>query len=584
MAWQTPVRAWCLFCAVVVIYLALAGSDTGVLAGKDYYRILNVPRDASQKQIKKSFRDLSMKYHPDKNPDPEAAEKFAELSEAYQILSDDEMRQKYDRFGEEGIKGGGAGGGGGGSFQFRDPFNMFQQFFQGGAFEFRTTGGGTQFHFGGGGGGGGGGYRSTRQQRQHQPPPPPKEEEAPLYTGTDDVILLSGDSFDKNVLEHPDLVWLVQFYSQTCPHCHKLAEEYKKAAKSLRGMVKVAVLEDSPSQKDLLMRYNIKGFPTILKFPYQDPSTVDTQNVHVEPIVYDGARHADAIADFAVRDLPSFVTVLTSHEEMDTFLNGQNPYQPVVLLFTNKKVSPPMFNALSKDFKALFKFGMISSVDEQGTFQDDIMKRYSLEKELPTIVFVEPSNERVTAYTGVKTYLELRRFLVKMSSSSGAAAHQHHQHSTQSMEAFLGETLEVRGDTFERLCPSDGSVLCVVSLVDALEKAEEEEEGDNNAERRRNRQVPKEKMETMRKLESKYAKDKFEFVWMDAARQSNWREGIGLAESGATPLLFVWNTKRSKFVAYEGKDYTEEAISTFLDAVVGGDKRWTRLSAVPQFV
>lgn len=102
----------------------------GVVRAVDYYKLLGVSRDASVKEIKKAYRQKSLEYHPDKNKDENAAEKFAEIARAYEVLSDDDKKQIYDRHGEEGLKqheqqGGGGGGGGG----FDD---IFSHFFGGG--------------------------------------------------------------------------------------------------------------------------------------------------------------------------------------------------------------------------------------------------------------------------------------------------------------------------------------------------------------------------------------------------------------------------------------------------------------------
>ena len=70
---------------------------------RDYYEILNVPRDASKDQIKQEYRKLALQYHPDRNKSPDAESRFKEISEAYAILSDDEKRAQYDRFGHAGI-------------------------------------------------------------------------------------------------------------------------------------------------------------------------------------------------------------------------------------------------------------------------------------------------------------------------------------------------------------------------------------------------------------------------------------------------------------------------------------------------
>ncbi len=72
---------------------------------RDYYEVLGVPKDASKEDIKRAYRKLALKYHPDRNKEPDAAEKFREISEAYAVLSDKEKRSMYDRFGHSGISG-----------------------------------------------------------------------------------------------------------------------------------------------------------------------------------------------------------------------------------------------------------------------------------------------------------------------------------------------------------------------------------------------------------------------------------------------------------------------------------------------
>ncbi|CAK9808401.1 DnaJ protein homolog 1 [Anthophora plagiata] len=101
--------------------------------GKDYYKILGISKNASDDDIKKAYRKLALKYHPDKNRSAGAEEKFKEIAEAYEVLSDAKKREVYDKFGEEGLKGGaGSAGGGGGGTTYTyhgDPKATFAQFF-----------------------------------------------------------------------------------------------------------------------------------------------------------------------------------------------------------------------------------------------------------------------------------------------------------------------------------------------------------------------------------------------------------------------------------------------------------------------
>ena len=108
---------------------------------RDYYEVLGLQKGASEEEIKKAFRKMAMKYHPDKNPgNKEAEEKFKEVNEAYSVLSDPDKKSKYDRFGHAGVDPNGMGGAGGfggfggaGGFGgFEDIFDMFGSAFGGG--------------------------------------------------------------------------------------------------------------------------------------------------------------------------------------------------------------------------------------------------------------------------------------------------------------------------------------------------------------------------------------------------------------------------------------------------------------------
>lgn len=93
------------------------------MSKRDYYQVLSVSKSASADELKKAYRKLAMKYHPDRNPDDKEAEaKFKEAKEAYEVLSDDEKRGIYDRYGHDGISGAAQGGFGGGGFDAQGGF------------------------------------------------------------------------------------------------------------------------------------------------------------------------------------------------------------------------------------------------------------------------------------------------------------------------------------------------------------------------------------------------------------------------------------------------------------------------------
>lgn len=119
---------------------------------RDYYEVLGVEKSASADEIKKAYRKMAIKYHPDKNPgDKDAEEKFKEAAEAYDVLSNPEKRQRYDQFGHAGVGGSASGGFNAGGFSMDDIFSQFGDIFGG--------------HFGGFGGFGGFGSSGGRTRR-----------------------------------------------------------------------------------------------------------------------------------------------------------------------------------------------------------------------------------------------------------------------------------------------------------------------------------------------------------------------------------------------------------------------------------
>lgn len=151
---------------------------------RDYYEVLGVQKDATPDQIKKAYRKLAMKYHPDVNKAPDAEEKFKEINEAYEVLSDEKKRAQYDQFGHAGVDGQfGQGGFSGNYADFGDLNDLFGSFF----------------------GGGFSGFGSS-SRRSNAPRP-----------GNDRVMQMSIDFMDA-VFGKTETVSLE--VDEQCPHCH----------------------------------------------------------------------------------------------------------------------------------------------------------------------------------------------------------------------------------------------------------------------------------------------------------------------------------------------------------------------------
>ncbi|KAK1551253.1 hypothetical protein Q3G72_032817 [Acer saccharum] len=201
--------------------------------GVDYYNILKVNKNATEEDLKKSYRRLAMKWHPDKNPNnkKEAEAKFKQISEAYEVLSDPQKRITYDQYGEEGLKdmpppgsGGGFpfGNGSSGSnnsngFNPRNAEDIFAEFFGSSPFGFGSSGPGRSMRFqsdGGGGMFGGFGANENNMFRSYSEgnasrKPPPVESKLPcsleeLYTGSTRKMKISRTVIDVNGRQAPE--------------------------------------------------------------------------------------------------------------------------------------------------------------------------------------------------------------------------------------------------------------------------------------------------------------------------------------------------------------------------------------------
>ncbi|CAK9317442.1 unnamed protein product [Citrullus colocynthis] len=195
--------------------------------GVDYYNILKVNRNANDDDLKKAYRRLAMKWHPDKNPNnkKEAETKFKQISEAYEVLSDPQKKAIYDQYGEEGLKDmpppgsasfpfGNSGGGESSGFNPRNAEDIFAEFFGSSPFGFGSSGPGKSMRYqseGGVFGGFGGSENIFRTYCENVTPkkPPPVESKLPctleeLYSGSTRKMKISRTVVDANGRQIPE--------------------------------------------------------------------------------------------------------------------------------------------------------------------------------------------------------------------------------------------------------------------------------------------------------------------------------------------------------------------------------------------
>ncbi|GFV56298.1 dnaJ homolog subfamily C member 10, partial [Trichonephila clavipes] len=189
---------------------------TATVNSIDYYELLGVSKDADNREIRRAFKKLALKYHPDKNMgEDKAHEQFITINKAYEVLKDEETRKAYDLHGEEGLNQ-----------------------------EFKKNWGGN--------------YRSWNYYYEN----------FGIYDDDPEIITLTKADFVQTVLESEDL-WFVNFYSPQCSHCHDLAPTWRELARKFEGVVRFGAVN---CEEDLFIcrQQNIYSYPSLILYPQRE--------------------------------------------------------------------------------------------------------------------------------------------------------------------------------------------------------------------------------------------------------------------------------------------------------------------------
>ena len=316
----------------------------------NYYNILGVSKKASQKDIKSKYRKLALKYHPDKvepAQKEEAEKKFQEINEAYSVLSDEEKRKVYDKFGKKGLEAQEQGQdpnysnfGGGGSRHF--DFSNFGGGFGGGRgpgpdiFEmFSKMGGGGR----GGGGGGFGGFGGNGGSRARQVPD--------LFPkGKSKVARLGKPKFPNSKSKH---MWMILFYSNDDNVSRQIAPTYESLAEKNNLPYKVGAVDCHHSERETMFcdAKNMRDLPQIVM--------VLDGKLHVMEEAMD-RKTAKEMHNFALDHMPREIiqNINNLPQLQERLLEKQ---KPAVLLLTDKYETSAMYYSLAYQFRSQFLFG-----------------------------------------------------------------------------------------------------------------------------------------------------------------------------------------------------------------------------------
>lgn len=369
----------------------------------DYYEVLGVPKFASDKDIKKSYRKLALKYHPDKvkdEKDKEEAEKiFVAVNEAYGVLSDEEKKQIYDKYGKQGLEVherggdpqasgfgsgfdgsfngfsggfngfngfGGPGGSGGQHFQYSsgghhgnfDPFKMFDQFFSGGGMN-----SGNQRN----GRGRSGGF--SQGERFGAPELFPRNNES-------GIVQLGKDKFPDSTSK---FIWVIIFYendSEECAFAKPLIEEF---ATKVKGTLKVGAVNCARSPEDRnFCKRQVEG---------NVPSFVVSVNGKTYVYNESSMPTMKELYDFAIEKMPFELVQTINHPSKidERLLQVAKKEKKVgaILLLTDKYETSPKYAALAYQFRDTFEFG------ESRAKTLSMAKHYGIKKYPVLIAYVQ---------------------------------------------------------------------------------------------------------------------------------------------------------------------------------------------------
>lgn len=487
----------------------------GLISSEDYYRILGVKRTATEKEIQKAFKNLSIKYHPDKHRNKSDKEKeqaknmFVKIANAYETLVDPEKRKAYDLGGEEGVKQQEARGSHGhqGHGNFEGSFDdIFSSFFGGGA------GGGQRFHFHSNGGG-------RRMER---------EEEEVNHFANSDVLNLTISSLSK--IYNRNMNWFVLCFKNSNKNIKEVVEMWKVLAEKTYGIFKIGSI-DCDKEEELCEEFSVRDTPSILFF----------HEAEDEHEIYKGEKKWEKIFQFGSNKMQSFVRIVNTDNYGDFITSFQSNHK--VILFTSKKVTPPLLKALSKHYQGKLYFGEVRQSEKE------LIQRYSITAFPSILVVSDAENYKGIPYEGGMNRDSIEKFLNKFA------------YETIKQEAKSSGVKEFTEETYKKECNhNDSKGICVIKIVN------EDEEGSED--------ISSEDKIKLGLLAEKYKNDPFNFYYVSIKKHSHFWSAFNENDRNSDVIIIKGKRKRYFPVNFKGESNDlsqwESILSEKLDLILSG--------------
>ena len=527
-----------------VIGLIIVLLFTIAQCGEDYYKILGVKRNASKQEIKKAFKKLSLKYHPDKNKDnpKRAKEMFIKIANAYEVLSDDEKRKIYDQYGEEGVKANEQGGNPGGAhFNFDNMGfeEIFNQFFGGG------KGGGARFTFNMGGGNSGGnrghssgfggfedilgGFGFGGQGRQQQQQGRGRGRNSGMqnknYFKNTKVVSLKMKNLS-SLLSRKN-IWFVYFYKQGDQNYEQYVKtmiEFGEKTQGLFNTGEVNCIED----EEICEEFEVQHTPVIVFFGENEKDYNK----------YGGKLDYNSLFSYATKRMSYYVNDVTKNKLSEFFAKKPEKYH--VLLFTSKNSTPSMYKGLSKFFINKLIFGEVMQSETE------LIKLYNIKKFPTLMVILDEEKNKYDLYNGKITYEDIKNYLNKYINKKKNVDTSKVKEMTSNLYNTLG------------ICStSDGKNICLIYLTQGKKPVRKD-------------------LKSLENISDKYENDHIKVYYLDLKKNKYFFKSFEDIDSSKTQAVII-KGKRKKYISLDSEEFNSK-INNIIDNIISGGGNFKKIS------